>query len=75
MYSDQDMTIRAAEKAHWMAVTTICDIHKEAGDEALTSTELDDVHHCMEIMKDCYAVKELHATYMLAKQSECTCKH
>ena len=43
-----------------MAKCTIKDIHKSADGEALTSTEMDDLHHAMEVIKDVYVTKEMH---------------
>lgn len=72
MFTDQDETLQSVHKAHSMAITTICDIWKDADGEPLTSNELDDLHHSLEILKDCYAVKELHAAYLVAHQAECS---
>ena len=64
MYNTEDDFMYTMKLACEMAKCTIKDIHKSSGGEALTSTEMDDLHHAVEVIKDVYVTKEMHKAWM-----------
>ena len=69
MYQEHDELLSALHLACAMAVYTIKDIHKESEGETLCSDDLEDLHMCLDILKDSYAVKELHMAYLEEHES------
>lgn len=63
MYEDDNFMYHMKMSCN-MALDTIRDIHESSGGHALTSNELDDLHHCLEILKDTYITKEMHKSWM-----------
>ena len=74
MYATEDDFMYTMKLACDMAKTTIKDIHKSADGEALTSAEIDDLHHALEVIKDVYVAKEMHMAWV-ESQTSAACMH